>query len=156
MTQDRKIAVIGGNSATADEIEFAEKTGQLLSENNYVVICGGGGGVMEAVCRGAVAVGGLTTGILPGTGVSDANQWVTSAIATGMGTSRNRIIVLSAEAVIAIGGRYGTLSEIAFALQADKPVCVFGKWENIDGVVSVSSPAEALEFILKETEKDYA
>ncbi len=149
--QDRKIAVVGGNTATDEELDFAERTGKLLAENGRTVVCGGGSGVMEAACRGAAGAGGETVGVLPGTEASDANEWVSTVIATGMGTSRNRIIVLSAEAVIAVGGRYGTLSEIAFALQAGKPVCVFGNWDGIDGVVPVNSPEDAVSYILDKT-----
>ncbi len=109
---------------------------------------------MEAVCRGIAEKGGRSIGILRGTDTLEANRWVDTVIPTGMGTSRNRIIVLSGRVVVAVGGKYGTLSEIAFALQAGKPVCAIGKWAGIDGVVPVSSPEEAMDFIIKNSGRD--
>jgi len=109
---------------------------------------------MEAVCRGIAEKGGHSIGILRGTDPREANHWVETVIVTGMGTSRNRIIVLSGIVVVAVGGKYGTLSEIAYALQAGKPVCAIGKWSGIDGVVPVSSPEEALGFIIENSEGD--
>jgi uncharacterized protein (TIGR00725 family) len=121
----------------------------MLAGLGYTVICGGGSGIMEAVCRGARNGGGRTVGILPGDNAGDANRFVDTVIVTGMGTSRNRIIALSGGVVIAVGGKYGTLSEIAFALQAGKPVCAIGRWGSIEGVVPVSSPEDAIAFVQK-------
>ncbi len=104
---------------------------------------------MEAVCRGTAEKGGHSIGILRGTDPLEANHWVETVIVTGMGTSRNRIIALSGRVAVAVGGKYGTLSEIAYALQAGKPVCAIGKWARIDGVVPVSSPEEAMDFIIE-------
>ncbi|MEN8209792.1 MAG: hypothetical protein ABFR50_11145, partial [Candidatus Fermentibacteria bacterium] len=132
----------------------AEKLGGLLADNGFTVICGGGSGIMEAVCRGIAENGGRSIGILRGTDPLEANRWVDTVIPTGLGTSRNRMIVLSGAVVTAVGGKYGTLSEIAYALQAGKPVCAFGKWAGIDGVVSVSTPEEALEFIVRNSGGD--
>jgi uncharacterized protein (TIGR00725 family) len=145
------ISVIGGASADHEEISWAEKFGKLLADNGFTVICGGGTGIMEAVCRGVAFKGGHSIGILPGSDPQKANRWVETVIVTGMGTSRNRIIALSGRVVAAVGGMYGTLSEIAYALQAGKPVCAMGKWAGIDGVVPVSSPEEALDFIIENT-----
>ena len=142
------ISVIGGASADQEEIAWAVKLGGLLADNGFTVICGGGTGIMEAVCRGIAEKGGRSIGILRGTDPHEANRWVDTVIPTGMGTSRNRMIVLSGAVVAAVGGKYGTLSEIAYALQAGKPVCAVGKWAGIDGVMPVSSPEEALEFII--------
>ncbi len=136
------------------EISWAAELGGLLADHGFTVICGGGTGVMEAVCRGTSEKGGRSIGILRGTDPLEANRWVDTVIPTGLGTSRNRIIVLSGEVVVAVGGRYGTLSEIAYALQAGKPVCAVGKWAGIDGVVPVDSPEEALDFIIKNSEGD--
>jgi len=153
MNDTRKdlISVIGGASATLEEISWAEKLGALLADNGFTVICGGGSGIMEAVCRGASDKGGHTIGILPGSSPDEANPWVENVIVTGMGTSRNRMIVLSGRVVVAVGGKYGTLSEVAYALQAEKPVCALGNWAGIVGVIPVSSPEEAMDFIIKNT-----
>jgi len=136
------------------ETAWAEKLGELLADNDYTVVCGGGTGIMEAVCRGIAIKGGHSIGILPGTDHLEANRWVETVITTGMGNSRNRIIALSGKVVAAVGGKYGTLSEIAFALQAGKPVCAVGKWAGIDGVVPVETPEEMLEFIIENTGGD--
>ncbi len=141
------VAVIGGSSSSASEYSFAQNLGRSLADEGYTIVCGGGTGVMEAVCRGAFEAGGHTIGILPGINPSDANAYVETVIVTGMGTSRNRIISLSGRVVIAVGGAYGTLSEIAFALQAGRPVCAVGTWKTIDGVIPVNSPQEALKFV---------
>lgn len=141
------VAVIGGAIANPEEYSFARELGYNLADEDYTIVCGGGTGIMEAVCRGAREVGGHTIGILPGVNPSDANEYVETVLVTGMGTSRNRIISLSGRVVIAVGGMYGTLSEIAFALQAGRPVCATGKWNAIDGVTPVNSLKEALAFV---------
>src|SRR4030042_7032865 len=109
------IAVIGASHCSAEEAANAESVGRELAKRGVGVICGGLGGVMEAVCRGAAAEGGLTIGILPGDSPRDANPYVKIPIVTGLGYARNSIVVKSPQAVIAVGGSYGTLSEIAFA-----------------------------------------
>jgi uncharacterized protein (TIGR00725 family) len=114
--------VVGGSTCTAAEAECAAGVGRLLADRGAVVICGGLGGVMEAACRGAKSRGGLTVGILPGPDPSDANPYVDVALATGMGEMRNALIVRAARAVIAIGGGWGTLSEIALAQRIGTPV----------------------------------
>jgi uncharacterized protein (TIGR00725 family) len=112
-----------------------------------VLVCGGLGGVMEAACKGAKGSGGTTVGILPGTDRTAANPYVDTAIATGLGEARNAIVARSADALIAIGGAYGTLSEIAFALKAGKRVVGLGTWE-VEGVEAADSPAAAAEAVL--------
>lgn len=148
----RLVSVIGGNNASPGELAFAHSLGSLLAQHGYSVICGGGGGVMEAVSKGCSSSGGVVIGILPGENSTAVNEFVSLAIPTGMGVSRNRIIALSGEAVCAVGGSYGTLSELAFALQAEKPVCCFGTWKGIQGVTPVNTPEDALDFVLKNTE----
>jgi len=148
------VAVIGGAIPTDVERSKAAELGCLLAEAGFTVICGGGAGVMEAVCSGARSKGGRTIGVIPGTDPSEANQFVETVITTGLGTSRNRMIVLSANAVVAVGGGYGTLSEIAYALQAGRPICVIGKWSAIEGVAAVDTPAEAMEFVTGHTGGD--
>ena len=116
------IAVIGGSTATPTEMELAEQTGRLLAQRGAIVLCGGLGGVMEAVARGVNANGGTTVGILPGVDPAAANAYIDIPLATGMGEMRNALIVRAAHAVIAIGGGWGTLSEIALAQRIGTPV----------------------------------
>jgi uncharacterized protein (TIGR00725 family) len=116
-----------------------------------VLVCGGLGGVMEAACRGARSKGGLTVGLLPSDDRGTANGWVQVAIATGLGEARNALIVRSADVVIAIGGGWGTLSEIAFARKAGKPVVGVGSWElgeQAEGIVRGESGAQAVRVAL--------
>jgi uncharacterized protein (TIGR00725 family) len=145
------VSVVGGAAASPGEFSHAVRLGELLARNGFTVVCGGGSGVMEAVCMGAVETGGASIGILPGTDPAEANPWVTIPIPTGMGTSRNRIVAITGSVLVAVGGRYGTLSEIAYALEAGRPVCAMGPWASIEGVTSVNSPEEALKFILERT-----
>jgi len=123
------IGVIGGSSATTEEAALAEAVGRALAESGAALICGGRGGVMEAACRGAREVGGLTIGILPGADRSEANPYVALAIPTGIGYARNAIITRAAEAVIAIAGSFGTLSEIAYSLDFGTPVVGLRTWK---------------------------
>ena len=127
------ISVIGASKCSAKEARLAEEVGRELARRGAVVICGGLTGVMEAACRGARAEGGITVGILPGTSRNDANQYVTIPIVTGIGYARNSIVARSGQAVIAIGGKYGTLSEIAYALQDKIPVIGLGTWDLASG-----------------------
>ena len=122
MPNRKLIAVIGGGQCSRTEAEIAENVGRELARQGAILVCGGLGGVMEAACRGACAEGGITVGILPGENRQAANPYVQVPIVTGMGTARNVAVVKSAQAVIAVGGSYGTLSEIAYALQAGIPV----------------------------------
>lgn len=126
------IAVIGGDEAPADILEMAEEVGRELARRGCTVVCGGRHGVMEAVCRGARAQGGHTIGILPGPDTADMNPYVEFPIITNMGYARNAIVVLSGEAVIAVDGAYGTLSEIAHALAMDIPVIGLRTWSFSD------------------------
>lgn len=136
-----QIAVIGRRNCSEDEGRRAETIGRLIAGSGGVVCCGGRGGGMEAVCRGAKEAGGRTVGILPDTG--DGNAYIDVVIRTGMGHARNVILILSADAVIAVGGGYGTLSEIAVALKTGKPVFGLSTW-NIEGVADCATPEEAV------------
>jgi uncharacterized protein (TIGR00725 family) len=128
------IAVIGpGRDAGEAELAQAEEAGAAIADAGATLICGGLGGVMEAACRGARSRGGFTVGLLPGTDREDANGWVVLALPTGLGEARNALIVRAADAVVAIGGGWGTLSEIAFALRAGVPVLGVGTWELARG-----------------------
>jgi uncharacterized protein (TIGR00725 family) len=138
------VAVIGASQATDEDLRDAEAVGALLARAGAIVVCGGRGGVMAVAAKGAAEAGGTVIGMLPGEGRSDANEWVTVAIPTGMGELRNGLIVRAAEAMIAIGGAYGTLSEIALGLSANLKVYGLHTWE-IDGIVAVDSPEQAVE-----------
>ncbi|MFC1987511.1 TIGR00725 family protein [Chloroflexota bacterium] len=122
------IAVIGGSQPSAEEASLAEEVGRELARQGATLVCGGLGGVMEAACRGASSGGGVTIGILPGDKPEAANPYVQIPIVTGIGYARNVSVVKSAQAVIAIGGSYGTLSEIAHALQSNIPVIGLNTW----------------------------
>ncbi len=142
------VAVLGpGECVDRAVLDAAAAVGAGLARRGAVVVCGGRGGAMEAVCRGAVEAGGTTLGILPGDDRSSANAWVSVAVATGMGELRNGLVVRAADAVIAVAGAYGTLSEIALALQAGKRVVGLGTWD-IPGVIVAADPEEAVELAL--------
>jgi uncharacterized protein (TIGR00725 family) len=136
-----QIAVIGAAECTDEECDAAETVGCLIAGNGGTLLCGGRGGVMEAACRGAKAHGGITVGILPGT--EEGNAYLDVCIRTNLGIARNAVLVTSADALIAVGGGYGTLSEIAMALKLKKPVFSCRSWE-IEGVFRCSTPEEAV------------
>ena len=142
------IAVIGGGSCLSEDYSIAVEVGKLLAEKNIGVICGGMSGIMEAACKGAREAGGVAIGILPGNDPSEANQYVTIPIATGLGIGRNIIIIRSASACIAVNGKYGTLSEIAYALQLGKPVITLNSWNEIPGTIQSSSAEEAVNLAI--------
>jgi uncharacterized protein (TIGR00725 family) len=140
--QPRYVAVVGPGEANAQERDAAEALGAALARAGAVVVCGGLGGVMEAACRGAAQAGGTTVGLLPGVDRAAANRWVDVAIPTGLGELRNGLVVRAADAVVAVGGAYGTLSEVALALKTGVPVIGIGTWA-IEGIDAAQSPAEA-------------
>lgn len=141
------VAVVGPGEASADEEGAAEAVGRGLAQAGAVVVTGGLGGVMAAACRGAASAGGLTVGLLPGSRRAAANAWVSVALPTGMGELRNGLVVRAADAVIAVGGAYGTLSEVALALKAAMPVVGLGTWA-IEGVRPAAGAAEAVALAL--------
>jgi uncharacterized protein (TIGR00725 family) len=151
MNKPKIIAVIGGGQCTKKEARLAEEVGRELARRGAVLVCGGLGGVMEAACRGAGAEGGTTIGILPGEDSLSANPHVQIPIATGLGYARNIAVVRSARAVIAVGGSYGTLSEIGYALQGGTPVIGLETWSlsrngrNDNSIIPAKSPAEAVD-----------
>jgi len=150
MTSSKKIiAVIGGRNCTEEQYQIAREVGRLIAENGAILICGGRSGIMEAVCRGADEAGGIAVGILPGDDKLDANEWVTVPIATGIGLARNAVIIRSATAAIAIGGSYGTLSEIAYCKQFGVPVYGIQSWD-IDGLPNIETPEEAVRLALQD------
>ena len=141
------IAVIGGSLAGVKVKRDAEEVGRLIGERGAILICGGLGGVMEAAARGAKRAGGTTIGILPGGRSSDANAFIDIPIVTGMGYSRNVIIVQSASAVIALPGKFGTLTEIAYAALFEKPVVSLNSWDVVPDIPKASNPIEAVDWI---------
>jgi uncharacterized protein (TIGR00725 family) len=143
------IAVIGGGTCTAAERAQAEEVGRLVAQRGDILVCGGLGGVMEAAARGARTAGGTTIGILPGHDRTMANPYIDHVLTTGVGHARNLAVVSSGDAVIAIGGGYGTLAEIGLAAKIGRPVVILGGWrleheEDAKGFVYASSPADAL------------
>jgi uncharacterized protein (TIGR00725 family) len=149
------VAVVGAGDAGDELRATAEEVGRRLAEAGAIVVCGGLGGVMEAACHGAKSAGGLTIGILPGRRRDEANPWVDVAIPTGMGETRNALVVLSADAVVAIGGEHGTLSEVAFGLKLGRPVVGLRTWRLVrdngaadEAIVPVEDAAAAVDAVL--------
>jgi len=141
--------------ASPEEDTMAEEVGRLLARAGAIVLNGGSTGVMEAASRGAAAEGGTVVGILPGFDRAEANEHVTVALPTGMGEMRNALIARSADVLIAVGGEFGTLSEIAFALKIGKPVVGLRTWdlvrrgEPVVGITPAETPAEAVDLALR-------
>jgi len=140
----RQVSVIGSSNASKEEYEFAYRLGKELAKRKLVVVCGGRTGVMEAVCKGAKEEGGLTVGIMPSYDGNEANPYVDLKINTGLNWNRNPIVVASGEMVLAVGGNYGTLSEIAYALILGKYVVGY-KTHKVEGVEHVDSLEEMLK-----------
>ena len=140
-----QVAVIGSGR---EHEARAEEVGRLLAERGCTVVTGGLGEVMEAAARGAKSAGGTTIGILPGQTRADANEWIDHAVVTGVGHARNLAVVASGDAVIAVGGRWGTLAEIGFAHVLGRPVVVLEPGWELEGVSRASSPQEAVELAL--------
>jgi|SRR6185437_5725281 len=149
-------ATLAEADALTEAEALAEEVGRRLAEAGAVVVCGGLAGVMAAACRGAATAGGVTVGLLPGEDRAAANPWVAIPVPTGLGELRNGLVVRASDAVVAVGGSYGTLSEVALALKAGKTVAGLGTWSLVrpdggadQGVVPVGSPAEAVEVVLR-------
>lgn len=154
MSRAPLIAVVGGSTCSTEEAEWATAVGRLLAERGAVLVCGGLGGVMEAAARGAKQGGGLTIGILPGGDPDDANPSIDVAIATGMGEMRNALLVRAAGAVIAIGGGWGTLSEIALAQRISTPVVgLHDAFTSAVEIPRVTRPDEAVRWALEQAEQ---
>ena len=144
-----RVSVIGGSSVTDEEYETARRLGRELADRDHEVVCGGLGGVMEAVCRGANEAGGHTIGILPTERRADANDYVDTAIATGLGNARNVLVVLNGDAAIAVDGGSGTLSELGHALDFGKPVAGLGthRIDGVAGIEHVETPDAAVAYV---------
>lgn len=159
MSRLRQVAVIGKGTTDAELAALAGQVGRGLAEAGTVMICGGRGGVMEAAARGASEAGGIVIGILPGEDPADANPHCTHVIATGIGHARNLAVVASADAVIAIGGEWGTLAEIGFARRLGRPVIGLRSWrvepatpiDGESGITPTTDPAKAVELALSRT-----
>lgn len=138
------VGVIGGSSEPEDILNLAYEVGKFLAEADCILVCGGLGGVMEAAAKGAKEAGGLTVGILPTGSRFDANPYIDIAIATNMGHARNAIIAQTCDALIAIGGKFGTLSEISFGLALGKPVVSLCSWQVSPEIKVAQSPQQAV------------
>jgi uncharacterized protein (TIGR00725 family) len=141
------VGVVGASKATPRDMEDGEQVGRLLGQRGAIVVCGGRGGVMAAASKGCAEAGGTVIGMLPGDDRSDANQWVSIAIPTGLGELRNGLIVRTSDVLIAVGGSYGTLSEVALGLQAGLNVFGLHTW-TIDGITAVDTPDQAVNAAL--------
>ncbi|MDX6379284.1 MAG: hypothetical protein QOI57_308 [Rubrobacteraceae bacterium] len=139
------VAVVGSGAADGELYEQAREVGRLVAERGGIVVCGGLSGVMEAAARGATEAGGLAVGILPDEDRRRANEYLAYSIATGMGQARNLAVVCSGDVIIAIGGEYGTLSEIGLARKIGRPVVSLESWDLPGHLVVASSPEEAVE-----------
>ncbi len=148
MARKRQIAVVGDNSPSPDVTLWAEEVGQLLAKNDVVVICGGLGGVMAAVARGTASEGGTTVGILPTYDAASGNASLSIVIPTGIGHARNVMVVAAGDAVIALPGSYGTMSEVALALKLGKAVIGVNAWVDVKGVQAAKTPTEAVTLAL--------
>jgi uncharacterized protein (TIGR00725 family) len=143
------VAVVGSGEATGELYDAAREVGRLVAERGGVVVCGGLSGVMEAAARGATERGGVAIGVLPDEDRRRANPYLSYSVATGAGQARNLAVVCSADVVIAVGGEYGTLSEIGLALKVGRSVVGLKSWELPGHVIAVSSPEEAVERALE-------
>jgi uncharacterized protein (TIGR00725 family) len=143
----RQVSVIGSG---VEHEARAEEVGRLLAERGCTVVCGGGGEVMAAAARGAKSAGGTTIGVVPGETRADANEWIDHVVVTGIGHARNLAVVASGDAVIAVGGSWGTLAEIGFAMRLGRRVVIVEPGHRVDGVPRAASPAEAVELALRD------
>jgi len=141
-----RVSVIGGSTVTDEQYEQAREVGRLLADHGHEVVCGGFGGVMEAVCCGARKAGGHTIGILPTEDREPANDYVETAIATGMGNARNVLVVMNGDAVIAVDGSNGTLSELGHALDIGRPVAGLGT-HSLEGIEHVEAAKAAVNYV---------
>jgi uncharacterized protein (TIGR00725 family) len=154
------VAVVGGAQCSREEAKLAEAVGIELAKRGAILICGGLGGVMAAACKGARSAKGKTVGILPGYTREEANPYVDIPIVTGIGEARNVIVVNTAQAVIAIGGKFGTLSEIAYALRNKIPVVGLNTWSLsksgrlVKSIIAAQNPKEAVEKALAAIEAE--
>lgn len=148
------IAVIGAGAANAELFSLAELLGREIAKVGCILICGGMGGVMAGACKGVHEANGKSVAIIPGNEASYANKWADIVVATGLGHARNVLVVQSADAVIALPGSWGTMSEIALSLKMGRPVVGVGAWNHIEGVTPSDSPENAVELALSLAKKN--
>jgi hypothetical protein len=148
-----RVSVVGGSTVSSRERERAADVGRLLAQRGHTVVCGGLGGVMAAACRGASEAGGLTIGILPGADRDEANEFVEEVVVTGLGHARNALVVLNGDAVVAVDGGGGTLSELGYASVYDRPVAGLGT-HDVPGVEAVDTPEAAVEYVESAVRRD--
>ena len=149
MYSNQRISVFGGRDITLEVYEDTLEIGRRLADEGYLVFCGGGAGVMEAIAKGVHDEGGIVIGVLKGQDLEEGNQYLTVPIATGIGIARNAILAYNCDAAIAISGQYGTLSEIAYAFQLKKTVIGYKTWD-IDPVIQANTPEEVVSKLNKE------
>lgn len=147
------IGVIGGGSCTEKTAELAESVGQEVAKSGAILVCGGLGGVMEAACRGAKQAGGTTLGILPNWSKESANEFVDIPIVTGLGDMRNLMVIRNSDGVIALPGKYGTLSEVAFCLNSATPLISLSNWNVSKKIIRARDARQAVELAVKEIAK---
>lgn len=143
------IGVIGAGRADPLLLTQAEEVGRLIAQESAILVCGGLGGVMEAAAKGCCEAGGDVLGVLPGPDSIEANPYVTIPVATNMGHARNIIIAHTAEVLIAVGGEFGTLSELAIALKLGKRVVSLASWQEIDQLIKAQTPEEAVRIAME-------
>ena len=142
------IGVIGAGDCSQEIYNMASELGHMIAQNEWILICGGLGGVMEGAAKGCYKGGGMTVGILPGEEKESANPFIHLAIPTGLGEGRNLVVIRASDAVLSIAGGYGTLSEIGLALKMGKPVIGLKTWPSIDGVDYVETPQQAMDMVV--------
>jgi uncharacterized protein (TIGR00725 family) len=147
LNQRTRVGVIGGNHPRREFLKIAREVGRLIASRGAILVCGGLGGVMEEAARGAKDAGGTTIGILPGNRTADANAYIDVPIATGLGFTRNSLVAMNADVLIAVDGEYGTLSEIAYGCVYGKKVIGLGTWD-VKGVIPAKTPEEAVALAL--------
>ncbi len=148
MNKQKIIGVIGAGDAGEEDLKLAQAVGEDIALRGYTLLCGGMGGVMEAACRGAKSQHGTTIGILPGNSKEDSNPYIDYPIVTGMGHGRNVIVAGSSDAIIAIGGSFGTLSEIAFALRLEIPIIGLKTWDVSSNIKKAQTPEQAVKLAI--------
>ena len=147
MSKKIHIAVIGAGDCSQEIYNLAKELGHMIAQREWILICGGLGGVMEGAAKGCYKAGGMTVGILPGGERDSANPFIHLAIPTGLGEGRNLLVVKASDVVLSIAGGYGTLSEIGLALKTGKPVIGLKTWPSIDGVDYVETPQQAIDMV---------
>ncbi|MCJ7811922.1 TIGR00725 family protein [bacterium] len=152
LAKKTQIGVLGGRQVSEEILKLAREVGREIAQKDAILICGGLGGVMEAACKGAKKAGGLTVGLLPGSSMVEANLYIDIVIPTGMGVARNAVIINACDGVIAIGGSYGTLSEMAFARQRAIPVVSLRSWQFDDTILTAESPEKAVALLFQQIE----